>query len=328
MPRYPKHKDEVLIAEYKKHGSVWKVGNALGMSGQQVHERLKLAGVETLKVGLWTNEQIDTLKDWYSRSSYKDKMNLAGLAKTLGKEKANVCRKARALGLTDRRRTRIDKVPVRVGSFEGLSQTQIKAKMSESRKNWLKNNPHPKGMLGKKHTDAVKFKLSMSSKRSWESMSKSDQEKRTTKSVITRANNNTPASMRVSATWKCGWREVGGQKFFARSRWEANIARYFEFQKTHGKILAWKHEPKTFWFEKIKRGVRSYKPDFLITRPDGTEYYCEVKGWMDSRSRTTIKRMRIYFPEVTLDVIDAKRYRVLNQQCKNMIEGWEIGKVS
>ena len=76
-----------------------------------------------------------------------------------------------------------------------------------------------------------------------------------------------------------------------------------QFLKDQKVIQEWEHEPKTFWFEAIKRGVRSYMPDFKITEKEGTHYWVEVKGYMDARSHTKIKRFAKYYPEERLIVI-------------------------
>jgi hypothetical protein len=129
--------------------------------------------------------------------------------------------------------------------------------------------------------------------------------------------------------WKGGWREIGGYKKYYRSRWEANYARWLERERSEGRIVSWAHEPKTFWFEGIKRGVNNYLPDFHVVYPpsgeDGKpiEEYHEVKGWMDPKSATKIKRMGKYFPDVKLVVIDRKIYNKLERECKRTIEGWE-----
>ena len=96
-----------------------------------------------------------------------------------------------------------------------------------------------------------------------------------------------------------------------------------EFQRLTGAIVSWEHEPVTFWFEKIKRGVRSYKPDFRIVEEGKEPYFIEVKGWMDPQSKTKLKRMRIYHPGVIVDVIDSKRYAVIKRQLQNVVAGWE-----
>lgn len=128
-----------------------------------------------------------------------------------------------------------------------------------------------------------------------------------------------------------GWRVIGKQRIFARSRWEANYGRYLEMLRANGDIISWEHEPETFWFTRIKRGCRSYKPDFRVTikskSPDlisSTEVeYHEVKGWMYPRAKTALKRMGIYHPTVRVILIDQHRYKALAKTCKNIIPGWE-----
>jgi hypothetical protein len=126
-----------------------------------------------------------------------------------------------------------------------------------------------------------------------------------------------------STTWKAGWREIGDKRKYYRSRWEANYARYLEWLKRRGEILSWEHEPETFWFEGIKRGCVSYLPDFKITDKDGTLEYHEVKGWMDPKSKTKIKRMAKYHPDVKLVVIKKSAYKKLESLLSRMITGWE-----
>lgn len=122
---------------------------------------------------------------------------------------------------------------------------------------------------------------------------------------------------------KAGWREIGGQRCYFRSRWEANYARYLEWLIVQGHVVKWEHEPKTFWFENIKRGVRSYLPDFRVELPGGYVEYHEVKGWMDGKSKTKLKRMAKYYPDVTLVLIDAPRYRAIAKKMRYIIPGWE-----
>lgn len=112
---------------------------------------------------------------------------------------------------------------------------------------------------------------------------------------------------------------------FFRSRWEANFARYLEFLRLRGEIETWEHEPETFWFEKIRRGVRSYTPDFRVTEK-GLTYFIEVKGYMDAKSATKLKRMRIYHPGVRVDVVDRRTYRDLESKLGRVIPNWESGQ--
>jgi hypothetical protein len=103
---------------------------------------------------------------------------------------------------------------------------------------------------------------------------------------------------------------------------EANYARYLEFLKVQGEISEWEHEPETFYFEGLKRGKNNYRPDFRVTQNDGTIYYVEVKGYMDARSRTVLKRMAKYHPNIRVQVVDSKRYRVIARNA-GAFSDWE-----
>lgn len=128
---------------------------------------------------------------------------------------------------------------------------------------------------------------------------------------------------REGASWKAGWRDFGGIRKYYRSRWEANYARYLQWLKEHGQIASWEHEPTTFWFAGIKRGCVSYLPDFRVIEMSGSVAYHEVKGWMDDRSKTKIKRMAKYHPTVKLIVIEAKAYKEIERKMAAIITGWE-----
>lgn len=120
-----------------------------------------------------------------------------------------------------------------------------------------------------------------------------------------------------------GWAELGQRRFFARSSWEFNYGHYLEFLRIQKQISDWAHEPETFWFDGIKRGCLSYLPDFRVTNPDGTIEYHEVKGWMDPKSITKIKRMAKYHPAIKLVVIDATRYKALAKTVKGLVPEWK-----
>jgi hypothetical protein len=147
---------------------------------------------------------------------------------------------------------------------------------------------------------------------------------RNVKAAKTRVANGTKlgAFNRGSASWKCGWRTVGGQRVFFRSRWEVNYAGYLQMLLERGVVTRWEHEPETFWFEGVKRGAVSYLPDFRVTYPDGHIEFHEVKGWFDARSKTKVRRMAKYHPTVVLRVIDAQAYRRLQSNCGSL-PWWE-----
>ncbi len=84
---------------------------------------------------------------------------------------------------------------------------------------------------------------------------------------------------------------------------ELQYARKLEHLKTIGAIKDFEHEPRVFWFLEIKRGIRCYLPDFRVDHLDGKSEYHEVKGYMDRKSATKIKRFRKYYPEERLVVL-------------------------
>lgn len=107
--------------------------------------------------------------------------------------------------------------------------------------------------------------------------------------------------------------EVGDRRIFFRSKMEANYALYLEFLKKRGDILQWEYEPKTFVFDKILFGTRSYKPDFRVVRKNGSVEWHETKGFMNQKSKTKLKRMEKYFPNEKIIVIDNDQYRALSK---------------
>lgn len=116
-----------------------------------------------------------------------------------------------------------------------------------------------------------------------------------------------------------GWREIEGKNIYFRSLWEIRYALYLQFLKNQNQIVDWEYEPQTFWFEAIKRGVRSYKPDFLVTNSDSSHHWVEVKGFMDNKSETKIKRFNKYYPGEKLVVV-SKSWFIQNNCQLHMIE--------
>lgn len=105
-----------------------------------------------------------------------------------------------------------------------------------------------------------------------------------------------------------GYFDIGGETMFFRSKWEANYALYLNFLIKHGEIKSWEFEPDTFLFEKIITGTRTYTPDFkVVLNTDRIEYH-EVKGYMDPKSKTKLKRMAKYYPEISLILVDKDAY--------------------
>lgn len=112
-------------------------------------------------------------------------------------------------------------------------------------------------------------------------------------------------------TTKKGWYTSGDRKYYLKSSWEEAYAKHLDNLLDNGKIKQWSYEPDTFWFDKIKRGVRSYTPDFKVEYLDGKVEYHEVKGYLDSKSKTKLNRMRIYHPKVVMKLIDRAEMKQL-----------------
>jgi hypothetical protein len=114
--------------------------------------------------------------------------------------------------------------------------------------------------------------------------------------------------------------DLGGRYF--RSSWEANYARYLDWLVRLGVIKSWEFEPVTFEFP-VKRGSRFYTPDFRVTELDGSNRFHEVKGWMDAKSATKLKRMEIHHPTVEIELVDSRTYRRIAKENAWAIPNWE-----
>ena len=278
-----------LMTKYPNHGVEWCM-KELCKTRPQIRNMAS-------KLGLKQNKDSDFFKEWQTKAKESKIGKKRPIHSAIMKEKA----KQKQLPITEW-----------VKSNSHL--------ISERQKQQILKNGHPKGMQGKKHTEETKQKLAIKSKINWENMTEEQKDNWSKKASI---NGQKQKMNRANATWKAGWREIGGKNKYYRSRWEANYARYLEWLKKNKQIADWAHEPKTFWFEGIKRGTLSYLPDFWIFNSDGTEEFHEVKGWMDDRSKTKLKRMAKYYPNVKLVLVDAKVYKTLTKQLTGLIHDWE-----
>ena len=61
--------------------------------------------------------------------------------------------------------------------------------------------------------------------------------------------------------------------------------------------LQWEYEADSFyWFP----NPRIYRPDFKITKDDGTVYYVETKGFFDPNSRAKMAAIKKQFPNIDI----------------------------
>ena len=75
-----------------------------------------------------------------------------------------------------------------------------------------------------------------------------------------------------------------------------------------------------FLFEKIITGTRTYIPDFKIYHFDDSFEYHEVKGWLDSKSKTKLKRMKKYFPQIKMILIDKEAYYDIKKKVGKLLK--------
>lgn len=183
---------------------------------------------------------------------------------------------------------------------------------------------HPRGFKGHRRTEEERQILSESTKKSWSNPNHffNSEEHRQNMSDRSSINAIKRDPKTMYSRGSAGYRDDLGEIYF-RSKWEANYARYLNLLKERGEIFQWEYEPDTFWFEQIKRGVRSYKPDFKVWDKEGSDpYYIEIKGYMDQKSKTKISRMAKYYPNVKLILVDAKSYYSL-RSIAHIIPKWE-----
>jgi len=278
----------------------------------------------------WTEEEISFLKNNYPD---KGKHWCMGM---LNRREGQVRLKASRLGLKLNQDSEFWKgfqKRAAEGKIGNKHSKKTKEKMSDSalKRDWkiskggkekrikawkkrLKEKGHPKGMLGKHHSE--KTKTEMSEARRGRKLSLSEKQRqeisdRTSAMMVKRIKNKGSIYSRANV----GWYKIAGVrgKHYFRSGWEVVYARYLQWLKNTGRIEKWEYEPDTFWFKEIKRGVRSYTPDFKIYNWTGTTEFHEVKGYMNDKSKTKIKRMAKYYPKIALVVICKKEYKPIER---------------
>lgn len=272
--------DEELEKSYRETGSVWKTAKLFGMCGQSVHERLSKRGLT--ENNHFTDAQKTLVRDFYSKefkkSELKEFCNANSMLVT------SVCRWARENGLKT--------------SLKRSATEAMRAAQATLAKKHIEKNGHPRGMLGKKHSEESLELISKASVTANKRRTREEKQAIALKKVQTRYKNGVLLFHRPHVTWKQAWHTIGGKRNFYRSSWEAKYGHFLEFLKRAGELQEWVHEPDIFWFEGVKKGTTNYTPDFKVTLKDGSIEYHEVKGWMDAKSKTKLRRMKIYHPNV------------------------------
>lgn len=270
----------------------------------------------------WSTAEITRLRDVYEFRA-EPFTTSAQLAGELGRSKCNVSRKARELGLTDPTRRRVAERKVQQRKF--ATEEERRAHISALTKARIATRGHPRGMLGKKQSPENIARMSALHRHLWaDPASAHNSESRAQASSDANVAWLKKNGSRQGYSRGAGGRraDLGGRYF--RSAWEANYARYLNLLVAQKQIASWGFEEKTFWFEAIKRGTRSYTPDFRVTKLDGASEWHEVKGWLDPKSKTRLDRMARYFPSEKIVLIDAAWFRSANKSgLAAVIPAWE-----
>lgn len=304
--------DEEVANSYRSLGNIWKVGAELGLHGQAVCRRLDRLGIKRIGNNYISDTDIERIRSYYLNTP-KNHFNLDELASELGRTKQFICRRAKYLGLTNQSRELSD---------------DARAVCSANAKQYLANNPHPRGYLGRKHSTETRNIIGVKSRQSWATsktfgichMSEEARQKRSD-ATSTAASKRTASNHHTRA--KGGKRQDIGDIWF-RSSWEANYARYLNVMIDLGVVEKWEFEPETFWFEKIKRGVRSYLPDFKVHYKNVEHaVYVEIKGWVQDKDKTKWKRMKKYYPHINLEIVGQKEYDAIKRKWASSIPNWE-----
>lgn len=299
--------DKDLVSSYQRTKSVWETAKEFNLCGQYVHRRLSKIGV-IKKMNIFSDYEKQKLISIYSLGFKKGDGVLEKLAEELQRTKQFLCRQARKLGLTNKKR---------------ICNEKLCSLMSENSKTYIATHGHNKGMLGKHHSYEFKKMISECNKNKWASFS----EDKKNVILLKRALSKKAINNRNNCSWKAGYRNIGGIKYFYRSKWEANYARYLQKLKEDGIILSWEHEPDTFLMYTKEGKPTSYIPDFKVCKlVDGKKYYNyhEVKGWIDDRSKYKIDEFKKIYGDSFLNVIYASEYNKIKKEASSIIEGWEF----
>lgn len=116
--------------------------------------------------------------------------------------------------------------------------------------------------------------------------------------------------------------QFGDKTYTFRSGWEENYAYYLEWLERKGEIKEWEYEPQRFYFIDHKQNPpkplgNGYLPDFKVTNNDGGWYLVEIKG--RSQGKQKLSRMRRFYPDIKIELIEAKEYNILKKKVGKML---------
>lgn len=113
-----------------------------------------------------------------------------------------------------------------------------------------------------------------------------------------------------AARGKAGIRKDISETIYFYSRWEANIARLFNYLG-----INWTHQPKIF-----DLGSQNYTPDFYLPVHN---LYIEVKNFLWEYSKIRDEKFRKLYPNANLILLLKKDYLELENKYSKFIKNWE-----
>lgn len=312
--------DAELWSLYESLGTLKRVAVHFGVVAETVRKEMGRRSLRR-RGQRWSEPEKEVLRNYY-RNTQDSQFSLKDLSRRLGRSHESISIMGSRLGLG---RT------AGQGRYRRTVKQPPQPALPWSR--WQKYE-HPRGALGMRHTEENRAKFSERMRNAWKAakatgtiwMSEANRQKRS--DAMLNRNIRLMKSGGVNKPYsraKGGRRKDIGNRYF-RSSWEANIARYLTWLVDNKiDIARWEYEPETFWFQSIKRGARSYTPDFKVWPIDESNapYYIEVKGWMDKKSMTKLARMKRYHPQVKIELIDATRYASIASTAGVLIKTWE-----
>ena len=299
LGHHRKASDVELLESYNRLGSVWLVADELGMAGQNVWAHLNKLGIKDKDK--WTDEQLQILRVAYNIKD-TETLNINELAKHLGKDKTNVCRKAKELGLSTNR-------------FRKRSN-EMNELMGERMKTWIHVNGHPTGYRELRMCLACgkMMELQHSAKNKTCSRSCAATLRMRSEHIFSRCNSG---------------RRIDLNNQFFRSAYEANYARYLNYVTANSlfNIVSWQYEPDTFKFSKVSDSPKQYTPDFKVFYGNYHCAYHEVKGWDYPKGIKARERFNKYYPNLELILIGEDFFaNAVNNGLSKLIPNWEYYK--
>lgn len=210
--------------------SVKELAIELNRTEAAIRGRKNKIGVKRGNCIPFTDEEKQLIKEWYRKEEIG--VDLEKLSEIMKRPKTSISAIAKTMGLTKYGNYTIEQRKIR--------GQQIKENMSSIE--------HPRGMLGKHHTEQAKEKMSVASSTRATNMTYEEKHTIAMKAIETKKKKGTYMNTTSNAycRTKSGKREdLNGQ--FVRSAGEANVARILNHLN-----IEWEYEPKRFFLlEKI-----------------------------------------------------------------------------